>query len=74
MPHQTFFFGKLYLFGAVSHEPAPYLVIESKDGIELIRGQLHSLQSDKRHQGMRERLEVQAIEWDVFVAIISSRE
>lgn len=38
------FLAKLYLFGAVSHELAPYLVIEGKDGIELVRGQLHSLE------------------------------
>lgn len=31
-----FFFARLCLFGAVSHELAPYLVVEGKDGIELI--------------------------------------
>lgn len=55
------FFAKLYCFGAISHELAPYLVIEGKDGIELVRGQLHSLGSDKGQQGMREGLEVQAM-------------
>lgn len=30
------FFAKLYLFGAVYHERAPYLVVEGEDGIELV--------------------------------------
>lgn len=44
------FLSELYLSVAVSQELAPYLVVEGKDGIELLRGQLHPLGSDKGHR------------------------
>lgn len=53
------FFAELYLFGAASQEPAPYLVIEGEDSVELLRGQLHPLSSGKEHRSMRKGTEMQ---------------